>query len=113
MLLSSFFAEIILLVYLNKEMYSVMTQQDLGWDIVIRITIAFVSIGAMLTSVHHFSLTTVAVAMNLSPVFSFIFGMIMLGERNANPIDVLCLILSLIGALMMILAAVKEKDDNI
>ena len=109
-LLRSFFAEIILLVYLNKEMYSVMTKQSLGSDIVIRITIAFISIGAMFTSVHHFSLTTVAVAMNLSPVFSFVFGMLLLGEKKATGLDVVCLVLSMVGALMMILAAIKEKE---
>lgn len=78
----------------------------------LRISIAFVSIGAMFTSVHHFSLTTVAVAMNLSPVFSFVLGMILLGEKKATFMDVVCLVLSMIGALFMILAAVREKVES-
>lgn len=85
-----------------------MTKQSLGIDLVIRITIAFVSIGAMFTCVKNFSLTTVAVAMNLSPVFSFIFGVLLLNEKKGGVMDILSLILSMVGALLMILAAVKE-----
>ena len=36
--------------------------------------------------------------------------MVLLGEKKATPMDVICLMLSMVGVLIMILAAVKEKE---
>jgi drug/metabolite transporter (DMT)-like permease len=76
-------------------------------DLVVRVMIAFVSMASVFTCVHHFSLTTVAIAMNLSPVYTYVFGIILLGETKATALDVVCIILSMIGALCMILGAIR------
>ncbi len=63
--------------------------------------------GSVFTCVQYFSLTTVAIAMNLSPVYTYVFGIILLGESKATELDVICLILSMAGALFMILGAIR------
>jgi drug/metabolite transporter (DMT)-like permease len=106
-LVRSFFAEIALILYLNKDMKKVMTVSRKDYrDLVIRVMIVMVSMSSLLTCIKHFSLTTVAISMNLSPIFTYIFGILILGETKATSLDIVCLILSMIGALCMILGAI-------
>ena len=78
---------------------------------VLRILIVNLNNATMFTSVQHFTLTTVAIAMALQPVFNFVFGMIILGETKAKYLDGICLLLSMIGVLTMILAAVNNEEE--
>ena len=49
--------------------------------------------------------------MNLQPLFSFILGFIILKERKANCLDFICLVLSMLGAYIMIIASVHDQKQ--
>lgn len=111
--LRSFMAMIVLVVIINKNLKNVLYDSfpsENKKHMFYRILFGIFSIMTMNSLVKYFPLSTIAVIINLNPIFTMFLGYFILKEK-VTKLDVLCLIISFIAVLMMIFGMNKDDDE--
>ena len=102
-----------MLIYLGPSQFkSVLKVPKQNWLImVVRCLVGVANITTANTVTKYFKLSTVSVLMNTTPLVTLTIGVQFFGER-ASKIDVVCIVLSFIGVMLVTLAIIENKDDQ-